>query len=180
MRFLNGLFVLMTLAACDPQVFEPKPGRDTSEVAVARAIFAAIQPVSLRDNVEYCGAIGRDRTGRLVASKATRGRIDSCLSADPANILIVTASYHTHGGYAPQYFNEIPSMDDVRGDLAEGIDGYVATPGGRIWFVDSSARRITQICGLGCLPQAANFVVGSDGPIRQTYTFAELAQKLNS
>lgn len=172
---LAGLMLLAACAAPTPQQFAVV---DTSEVAVARRAFEAIQPVSLRENVEYCGAIGRDRTGRLVASQAARGRIDSCMSHDPSELVVITASYHTHGGYSPEYFNELPSMDDVNGDLAEGIDGYVATPGGRIWFVDTSARRIRQICGLGCLPQAANFVVGSDGPIQQIYSFAELAVKL--
>jgi len=179
MRLFVGLSFAAILTGCAPQVVTPRVTNTTNEIEVARQVFAAIQPVSLRENVEYCGAIGFDRSGRLIASSATRGKVNTCLSRGSSQIVTVTASYHTHGGFAPEYFNEIPSLEDVRGDLAEGIDGYVATPGGRIWFVDSSARRIMQICGLGCLPQAANFIAGSDGPIEQTYTFTELAQKIN-
>lgn len=168
----------LVLSACTPQP-AARVSQNSDEVAVARQVFANIQPSSLRGNVEYCGVIGFDNLGRLVASPATRGRIDSCLPDTPAFIFDATASYHTHGGYSPDYFNELPSVEDVRADLADGVDGYVATPGGRIWFVDISARRISQICGLGCLPQAANFVVGSNGPIAQSYSFTELAQKIN-
>jgi len=166
------------MTACAPQVVS-RPASHQAQVDIALQVFATIQPVSLRENVEYCGTIGVDRRGQIVASGAARGKIDLCESETPSNIVKVTASYHTHGGFSLDYFNELPSMEDVRADLSEGIDGFVATPGGRIWFVDTSARRITQICGLGCLPQAANFVVGANGPIQQTYSFSELAQKLN-
>jgi len=176
-RFLLVL-VAIVVTGCAAQVPVPRTVFSASEVAVARNAFAIIQPVSLRENVEYCGTIGRTRAGNLVATSAARGNANSCLADDPRELDVVTASYHTHGGFDPQYFNELPSLADVEGDLAEGIDGYVATPGGRIWFVDTSARRISQICGLGCLPQASNFVAGSDGPIQQSYSFAELAVKL--
>ena len=178
MRFVKLVLPLLFMSACVP-LETPRAAQGAAQINAARQVFAAIQPMSLRENVEYCGVIGVNNRGLLAASPAVRGVVDSCEAETPANIITITASYHTHGGFSADYFNELPSMNDVRADLAEGIDGFVATPGGRIWFVDSSDRRITQICGLGCLPQAANFVVGANGPIQQTYSFAELAQKLN-
>lgn len=144
-----------------------------------RSLFAQLQPVSIGQGVEYCGLVGFNGAGQLVATAPERGRPASCFIEDQGEIEIVTASYHTHGPYAPDYFNELPSMTDVLGDEADGIDGYVATPGGRLWYIDSSDRELSQICGLGCLPSDPNFVVGDSGPIAQSYNFATLAARLD-
>jgi hypothetical protein len=71
---------------------------------------------------------------------------------------------------------ELPSLSDVNADIKDGVDGYVATPGGRLWLIDTRAGEIRMICGLGCLPSDPNFVAGLDGPIRQRYSFDRLAQ----
>ena len=155
------------------------PGFDpTDEVALVRSVFATLQLRSIAENVEYCGYIGYDADGTLVATPAVRGEEASCLPADPVELDVVVASYHTHGGFSPDYTNEVPSIDDYEGDEAEGIDGYVATPGGRLWYIDTMDEEISQICGLGCLPSDPTFQRGSDGVISQSYTYDELVTKL--
>jgi hypothetical protein len=37
------------------------------------------------------------------------------------------------------------------GDMEEGVNGYVATPGGRFWYIDGDRGVATQICGPGAL-----------------------------
>lgn len=46
---------------------------------------------------------------------------------------------------------EVPSLEDMIGDIEEGIDGYIETPGGRLWFNDARARRVTLLCGSECV-----------------------------
>lgn len=149
------------------------------EVALVKRVLAELQRPSIRQNVEYCGYIGYDNAGRLVASEATRGDEASCLADDPRNIAVITASYHTHAAFSPDYSGEIPSGEDVEGDEAMGIDGYVSTPGGRLWYVDTTDMVISQLCGFGCLPRDGRFQRGGDGLIAQSYTYKELVRRLN-
>lgn len=165
------LFLLLTSS--------PALAQDTAESALARAVLSQLQPLSIAENREYCGYLGLDDAGRLVASAATPGDESSCLADDPANITVITASYHTHAAYSPDYDSEIPSGDDVEGDEAEGIDGYVSTPGGRFWYIDTTDDVLSQLCGIGCLPSDPAFVPGDFGPIAQSYTFQELISALN-
>jgi len=60
------------MTACAPQVVS-RPASHQAQVDIALQVFATIQPVSLRENVEYCGTIGVDRRGQIVASGAARG-----------------------------------------------------------------------------------------------------------
>jgi len=149
------------------------------EAALARSVLAAIQPTSIAENREYCGVIGLDHNGRLVASRPRRGEEGACVAYTPSNIMVETSSYHTHGGYSPDYVNEVPSVDDIEGDVADGMDGYIATPGGRLWYNDTEAEEIYQLCGLGCLPSDPNFVRGSDGRISTSYSYSELIRKFD-
>ncbi len=96
------------------------------------------------------------------------------MSDDPTNIEVITASYHTHGAFSTSYYNEVPSVDDIEGDEAEGIDGWVATPGGRLWYIDTEDMVLSQICGIGCLPKDPRFIKGDMGHIAQSYTYFEL------
>ncbi len=148
------------------------------EQSLVMSVFAALQPVSIRENVEYCGYVGFDAAGVLIASPPARGDEASCLSDDPQYITVITASYHTHGAFAPDYFNEVPSGDDMEGDEEEGIDGWVATPGGRLWYIDTTDMVTFQVCGLGCLPSDPGFVAGDMGTIADSYTYDDLVKLL--
>lgn len=150
---------------------------EQDEIAFMRALFAELQVKSIRKNREYCGYVGYTDDGDLVASKAQRGRADSCAPDWPDDFDPV-ASYHTHGGYDPDAWSEIPSGDDMEADEADGVDGYIATPGGRMWYVDSSEMIASQICGIGCLPMDGDFEPETDIVVQQSYAYEELIEIL--
>lgn len=152
------------------------PAQPREEIALLEQVFAEIQPLSFERKREYCGYIGYDIDGNLVASKARRGWKSSCRPRDPRNIEVIIASYHTHGGFEDDPGHEVPSVEDMEGDEAEGIDGYVATPGGRFWYIDTEDMVIHQICGVGCLDQDPNYVPGDEEFIDLSYTYDELVE----
>ena len=45
------------------------------------------------------------------------------------------------------------AVGDIEADEDEGVDGFVATPGGRLWYVDTKDMIVRQLCSLNCLPQ---------------------------
>ena len=45
----------------------------------------------------------------------------------------------------------MPSVDDLEADFDEGIDGYIATPGGRVWLNDVDEEVSFLLCGPGCV-----------------------------
>ncbi len=148
------------------------------EEALMRSVFAELNPMSFDENVEYCGYVGFTSDGELAVSPATRGDEGSCLSDEPENLELLVASYHTHGGYSPDYSSELPSGSDMEGDEDEGIDGWVATPGGRLWYIDTTDMVTFQICGIGCLPSDPAFIAGESGFIEQSYSYDDLVVKL--
>ncbi len=139
-----------------------------------REVLAELQWRSFRANREFCGIMGLTEDGEIVISRPRRGRVDSCRPRDPWRADHLIASFHTHGAFDPDSDAELPSVDDVLADMNEGVDGWVATPGGRLWFIDGLTGVIRQICGLGCLPQDPDFIPGYMGPIPQRMTLAEL------
>ncbi len=152
--------------------------QDSAEVDLARSVLSALQQPSFDQNREFCGYIGLDFDGNLIASKATPGTVDSCLADDPVEIEVIFASYHTHGAFSEDYFNEVPSGEDMESDEEEGIDGYVATPGGRLWYIDTEVMVASQICGIGCLPADPDFIAGIDGVIEKSYAYDDLVEFL--
>lgn len=170
-------YLIMFAAVLAPAIVS---AQETSEVTLVSSIFADLQPVSIAENIEYCGYVGFNADGQLIASKPTRGDEGSCLADEPHYIEVITASYHTHGGHSLDYFNEVPSGEDMEGDADEGIDGYVATPGGRLWYIDSVDMIASQICGIGCLPADPAFAEGDNGPIAESYSYDELVIRLDS
>jgi hypothetical protein len=138
----------------------------TGLIEIARKSLADIQYQSFSSGLEYCGMIGKTRAGELIVSPARRGRPSGCNArgfTDPSITLV--ASYHTHGGFDPNMDSEVPSTDDVDMDHHQGVFGFVATPGGRLWLIDHRSRVATQICGKGCLPSDPTFSAGMAGPI---------------
>lgn len=115
------------------------------------AHFDEIQPRSISENVEFCGLIGFNHGDLLVATGPFRGERDSCDPHQDAAEIEVIASYHTHGGYDPEADSEVPSVDDLLADLEDRIDGYVATPGGRVWLNIWVEQLTFQLCGRNCV-----------------------------
>ncbi|GGX48167.1 hypothetical protein GCM10007385_14990 [Tateyamaria omphalii] len=179
-----GLF-LFALAACDDAelggdpatiVMAPRPFAQTeAEIAFAADLFNGLQAQSIDEGREYCGLIGVDADGAYVATTARRGGKATCLppASAGANVTVL-ASYHTHGHYKPAFLTEIPSYDDIRTDIEDGTDGYVATPGGRLWYIDARAQEARLICGTRCLVSDADFQEDPAFPVFPRYTLQDL------
>lgn len=121
----------------------------------AAAVLAGLQARSFRYNREYCGLLGYDRDGRLFATRASRGHRDVCQPREGSDMVTIIASYHTHGAAAGDTDTEAPSLEDLFADVSEGIDGYVATPGGRLWKIEHRKNAAFLICDTGCMPTDA-------------------------
>lgn len=148
--------------------------QSADEIAFLKGLFTALQPISIDKNREYCGYVGFDAAGHFTASPAKRGSKDGCTPDDPTEIEVITASYHTHAAYVPGYASETPSVDDIEADEAEGIDGWVATPGGRLWYIDTEDMDMFMVCDLGCLPADPAFDPADMGPVEDSYSYDEL------
>lgn len=169
---------VLAVIACVAGLSAPATAQNASELAAARAILAQLQGRSFAENREYCGYIGRLPGGAYSATDVTRGRVHSCLSRGSEDRFVeVTASFHTHGGFDRSADSEVPSVNDVMGDMSEGVNGYVATPGGRLWYIDGRSGTVRQICGLGCMGQDPRFVPGDAGPVAQSYSLRQLQQR---
>ncbi|MEO0400764.1 MAG: DUF4329 domain-containing protein [Pseudomonadota bacterium] len=181
MRLVFASLTFVFLLACVPDDLQtvqmaPRPVPQTqTEVAFVSRLFNDIQPASIAQDREFCGLIGVDARGALIATEPRRGRVSSCLPPAPSSVgFTVVASYHTHGASSPEYLTEIPSFDDMRTDIEDNTDGYIATPGGRMWYVDARRRVARQICGLNCLIPDPNHRDDPDFPVRQTYSLNQL------
>lgn len=152
----------------------PGAAQTPQEVALAKATLGALQFRSFRVAREHCGYLGRLADGALVAAKPRVGDFYSCVTRWPHERIEVFASYHTHSTWHEDADSEVPSVQDVEGDMADGIDGYISTPGGRLWFVDGQSGAMRQICGVGCLPVDPGFRPEPPGSVPEAMTLDEL------
>ena len=150
------------------------PPQISQEAAFMKAQLNVIQARSIAENREYCGYLGIDQRGQYAISRPVRGRAASCGPERPPAGFRVIASWHTHAAYSPRYDNEVPSVQDVEGDFQEGINGYLATPGGRIWFVNYATRRAELLCGRNCVISDPGFRVDHSNPVPPSFSLASL------
>lgn len=142
-----------------------------SEVAFVTKLFDRLQAQSFERNQEICGYLGYGEDGRLTRTRIVYGGEAECYLPNwPENIEVI-ASFHTHSTYSPDYDSELPSSTDMESDEESGIDGWVATPGGRLWYIDTTDMVTYQVCGVGCLPQDPNFRPAPDGAVRESYSY---------
>lgn len=140
------------------------------EVRVVITFFEQVQRLSFEYDREYCGYVGWDGSGAMTFTPPVIGHTDGCTPVYPSDDVTVFASYHTHGAFDVDVPAEFPTILDMESDEDEGIDGYIATPGGRLWYVDSEAMQVYQICSIGCVMQDPEFQPGLDGVIENMYT----------
>ncbi|GGL52803.1 DUF4329 domain-containing protein [Wenxinia marina] len=146
------------------------------ERAFVTGILREIQLVSFRENREYCGYIGLDPNGNYMRTPYSAGVEAGCaLPAIPPGMTVL-ASFHTHSTYSPLYASEFPTSQDMRSDASLDVDGYISTPGGRLWYVDTDTMTVRQLCGRGCLPQDPNYRAADDGPLRPVFSYEELVR----
>ena len=145
------------------------------EIDFAKRVLAQAQEQSLNAGREYCGYIGVNSDGQLAATKARRGRPDVCRPRNPPRSWRdIIASYHTHGTFSENADSEVPSSSDIAAVVNEGIDGYLITPGGRVWYIDGQTSSARQICGLRCMQSDPNFEPGYAGPIKPQYSLNDI------
>lgn len=143
--------------------------------AFAVAFLSDLNVQSFRERREFCGYFLVDEAGNISATPPNRGEFASCGSPFPGPNAFAT--YHTHGAYDEGYDNEVPSDADLLSDFSLGFDGYVATPGGRVWHVEYDDRTARQVCGLGCIAVDPGFVPVDEAGIRQSYTLPQIRQR---
>lgn len=164
-RFLTALATVLMLAA---------PGQikaqSTAETAYVMALMRSMNALSVRFNREVCGFILRDAQGRYSSTKVSWGGHASCASLPLEDGTAAVSSWHTHAAWGRGYDGEVPSIQDVEGDMRFGVNGWVATPGGRLWFVDGKDGSMRQVCGRDCLPTDPNFFPEEHGPVESYYT----------
>jgi hypothetical protein len=144
--------------------------QSVQETAFIRGLMESMNALSVRFNREVCGYILRHPNGAYSSTKVSWGGHASCASLPVVDGMNVIASWHTHAAWGRGYDGEVPSIQDVEGDMRQGIDGWVGTPGGRLWHVDGQTGTIRQVCGRGCLPEDPNFLPEEHGPVGQRYT----------
>ncbi len=147
---------------------------DPAQITMLKDRLDPLQLLSFAAGYEYCGYLFQKDDGTLVFTDMVRGGHNGCTPEMPENGLTRIASLHTHGAYDPSVPAEFPTVRDMESDRAEGVNGYISTPGGRLWYIDSQAMVAAQLCGLNCLPQDPLFHAGDDGPIAETYTYEQL------
>ncbi len=181
-KIILSLSATIVLVSCGygplPEVTEPRPQpRSAAEISYIKAALNALQPRSIAENREYCGYFGLDPAGNFMISTPNRGDESGCLPEQPPQSMTPIASYHTHAAYEADYDSEVPSTNDLIGDISEGVDGYIVTPGGRLWFNNARARTAIMLCDLGCLIADPAFLPDLGSPVQNQYTLAELEQR---
>lgn len=168
----TALAALLALVACDLEYADIEV---TSAFHREAIIFLdALQPASIAENREYCGYFGLDDMGAFAATDPVPGGPVSCDLPRNAPGIAIVASYHTHAAFDPVIDGELPSVNDVMSDIEHGTHGYIATPAGRVWFIDWQARTARQVCGPGCVARDPSYDGGVFGPVAPFYTLTDL------
>ena len=145
--------------------------------AVAETALHRAQALSLDNNLEYCGYIAFNGNDKLQYTAPIPGDIESCTPPEVPGNWELIASYHTHGALDPndpeQNF-ELPSGGDLEGDSEEGVDGYLATPGGRFWFIDTVEEVVFMINDIGFVERDPSFTPDTECLPYESYSFEEI------
>ena len=151
--------------------------QDARETQFMMGLMESMNQLSVRFNREVCGFILQDAQGNYSSTKVSWGGEASCASTSLGSGARAVSSWHTHAAWGLGYDGEVPSIQDVEGDMRFGVNGWVATPGGRLWFVDGTTGAMNQICGRDCLPVDPNFYPQEHGPVANNYSLDGLYQR---
>lgn len=152
----------------------PATAQSGHEAAFVLGLMESMNALSIRFNREVCGYILRHPNGAYSSTKASWGGHATCASFPVDPSVEVVSSWHTHAAWATDYDGEVPSIQDVEGDMNQGINGWVGTPGGRLWFVDWQIGVARQYCGWGCLPSDPNFLADDFDPVPAVLSLDDL------
>lgn len=146
--------------------------------AFAMAQLDAMQTRSFAEKVELCAIIYEDSKGDLDITDVIAGDEATCdLRYFDKPGMAPLASIHTHGAFDEGYDSEVPSLIDLEGDIADEIDGYVATPGGRLWRIDWQKARAQLVCREGCLQQDTAYRPCPHDAISVSYSLPQLTAR---
>ena len=159
----------------------PPPERQTSVdelIAYARNELEQLQDQSIARNQELCGVIFEDAQGALHTSKVYAGGRAACALdwGVPLGNHVV-ASFHTHGAHDSAFDSEVPSIIDMATDIDARIDGFISTPGGRLWHVRWQDEAAVQVCGEGCLQQDPAYRKGSGLAVPMQLTLEDISAR---
>jgi hypothetical protein len=174
MKHVNAIVLCLALVLSAPA---PATAQSASETAFVMALMRAMNQLSVRFDREVCGFVLRDATGAYSSTKVSWGGAASCASLPLLPGVVPVSSWHTHAAWARGYDGEVPSIQDVEGDMSMGVNGWVATPGGRLWFVDGNTGALRQVCGRDCLPVDPGFVPEEHGPVPDELSLDGLYQR---
>ena len=154
----------------------PELPRQTDPDLFAIAFLDSIQAQSIAEQREFCGFFYRALDGAIRATPPVKGTFAMCRMPFPGLWFWQkhVASYHTHGAYGEFYDNEVPSVTDLNSDIRLGFNGYISTPGGRVWRVNHEERSTQQLCGLGCVTTDPGFVPRNESGVLPFYTIDQL------
>lgn len=173
---LAGLLAAALLGGCAPGPFAPiTPSRTADADAFAIAFLDQMQARSFATGREFCGFFGRDAAGKVRATPPQMGHRERCVPGDEPDDFKPFASYHSHGAFNPAIDSEVPSAFDLVADREEGLQGYISTPGGRVWH--SAQGRARLLCGPGCIASDPAYDPASHPPIAANYTADELRRR---
>jgi len=122
----------------------------------------------------------RDMAGHLRLTGPFQGGAETCQAPWPERAARVLASWHTHGGFDVGMWNELPSDRDMRADRMEGVDGWLATPGGRLWHIDGKGMVATLVCGPRCLPSDPDYDPATTGVVGPRYSYWDLVERFGA
>ena len=145
--------------------------------AFAIAHFAAIQGDTVAARREFCGYFRVNGSGTPQVADQVVGTLSTCpRNRPPSNTY---AAWHTHGAYDINYDTEVPSPQDMIGTFQSGIDGYLGTPGGRVWRIEAQSRTAVLLC-TGCIPVDPGYKPSEVLPVRPTYNGRTLLERYST
>ena len=147
---------------------------EKSDFKFIKKVLNDIQAQSFSQDREFCGYIYIKENDDLGFTKPTKGDADSCLAKNVGEELYLLGSYHSHGAFSLTADTELPSLNDLQADIEEGVDGFISTPGGRIWHIDSLKKYATMLCGLNCIAADPRFDTELMDPVEKFYTLRDL------
>lgn len=165
----------LTGCALDPVVYDRPQPQTEAEIVFIKSVLNNLQLKSFELGREFCGYLLLNSADDFDVTKIEKGKEGTCRADSPEGDDLEIASFHTHGQFSPDYDSEYPSLDDVKADADEGIDGYVATPGGRVWYINGYTATATLLCDEGCIRADPNYVLDGQRPVvGQAYTLEDL------
>ncbi len=171
MKYITAFYISLVF------LINSATAQDADEIKFVTEFFDKLQPISIAQKREYCGYFGLNDNDEYIATEPTKGKEDSCYADEPPIDMNIFASYHTHGAYHIEADSELPSSADLEADIYEEVDGYISTPGGRIWFTDSYKEITIMICGRNCTVSDDRYEDGSFAPTLTQYNMEKLLER---